>query len=173
MVLQEFPKVLDDELRCACIAVFLETLVDPDDIDELVRQVIFTALAGFKCDGRPHRDRRDREDCQDHPFRTGICRIHADDSDVFIGDVLETVADLRRRQFFAVFEVFRGFLELDLFLFFGAVRAFLDFGCFLVDFVDQFIRHVAELFERFKLPEVFLLFFLSQEKTTAVPADGS
>src|SRR6266540_5277285 len=39
MVLKELPQVFDDELRRTGVAVLAEPLVDPQDVDELVRQV--------------------------------------------------------------------------------------------------------------------------------------
>ena len=48
------------ELRRAGIAVLAKALVDPQYIDELVRQVVLRAVARLKSDGRPDRDRRNR-----------------------------------------------------------------------------------------------------------------
>jgi len=68
VVLEQFPEVLDDQLRGTCLAVLHEPLVDPDDVDQLVREVVLGALAVVERDGRSGGgDRRDRKHRQDHP----------------------------------------------------------------------------------------------------------
>ena len=50
MVLQQLPQVLDDQLGRTGVTVLTQPLVDPQDIDQLVRQVILGPVAGLQGD---------------------------------------------------------------------------------------------------------------------------
>ena len=131
MVLEEFPEVLDDQLGRPGILVFLEPLVDADDVHELVGQVVLGPLPVLKDDGRAHGDRRDREHGQDRPLRTGDRRVYAQRDKVAVRDLFQPRTDISRGKFvldfFTVldqhFRECRRFFKIDLELLFTAVGA--------------------------------------------------
>ena len=98
MILEEFPEVLDDELRCAGLAVLHEPLVDPNDVHQFVGEVVLGALAVVERDGGSCGHRRHREHSQDHPLGSRALGVDAEDADVLVRDVLEPIADIRGHQ---------------------------------------------------------------------------
>ena len=61
MILQELPQILNDQLGRASLAVLLEALVDPDDVHQLMREVILASLTGLQSDGGAHGNWRHRQ----------------------------------------------------------------------------------------------------------------
>ncbi|VVB67941.1 Uncharacterised protein [Candidatus Norongarragalina meridionalis] len=58
VVLQQFPQVLDDQLRRSCVDVLFQALIDAEDVYELVRQIVFRAFSSLECNGRANGYRR-------------------------------------------------------------------------------------------------------------------
>ena len=170
MILQKLPEVFNDQLGGTCFPVFLEALVDPDDVHELVGQVVFTALPGFQGNGRPHRYRGDRQDGEDHPFGPCVIGVHPNDPDVLIRNVFEAVPDLCGGKFLPVFKVLGGLFELDIKLLLITVGANLDFACFLVDLIDKVIRPVPDFFNSRQLVHEMLFLCGVQQDPAAFPA---
>ncbi len=50
VVLQQFPKILNNQLWRTLVTVFTESLVDSQNIDQLVGQVVLRTVAAFQCD---------------------------------------------------------------------------------------------------------------------------
>src|SRR5207244_10075816 len=75
VVLEELPQVLHDELGRAGIPILAETLVDSQDIDELVREVILRAVSTLQGARRTNGHRRDQECGQYHTLRSRDVRI--------------------------------------------------------------------------------------------------
>ncbi len=50
VILKKFPKILDNQLGCTVVTVFPEPLVDPEDIHELVGEVVFGSVSGLQGD---------------------------------------------------------------------------------------------------------------------------
>jgi len=96
MVLEQFPEILDDELRCTRILVLLEPLVDTDDVHQFVSEIILGALSILKDNGRPHSDRGNRQHGKNRPLRTGNFRIDPEMLEVFIGYLLKPCPDISR-----------------------------------------------------------------------------
>ena len=94
-------------------------------------EVVFRPLAVFKDDGRPHRDRRDREYSEDRPLGAGNLRVDPERDEILVRDLLKPRADVGRGEL--VLDLFPlldhhfrecgRFLEVDLELLFAAVRA--------------------------------------------------
>ena len=51
MVLQKFPQVFNDQLRCTGVTVFTQTLVDTENVNKFVSEVVFRAVSTVLCDG--------------------------------------------------------------------------------------------------------------------------
>ena len=91
MVLQEFPQVLDDELRRTGVAVLTKPLVDAKHVDQLVGQVVLRAVTAVQGDGRADGDRRHRQHLEDHPLGA-VGLVHANEDQVLIGHGGEPLA---------------------------------------------------------------------------------
>ena len=91
MVLQEFPQVLDDELRRTGVAVLTQALVDAKHVDQLVGQVVLRAVTAVQGDGRSDGDRRHRQHLEDDPFGA-VGLVHANEDQVLIGHGGEPLA---------------------------------------------------------------------------------
>ncbi len=144
MILQELPQILNDELRCTCLPVLLETLVDANDIHQLMREIVLAPLTGLQRDGGSHGDRRHRQHSQNHPFRPGSGRIHAHDLDVVVRDLLEPVANIRGGELMAVLDIRERPLEFDLLLRRPAVGAGLVLARLGEDLIDGVVRHLTQ-----------------------------
>ena len=126
MVLQEFPEILNDQLRRARFLILLEPLVYPDNINEFVCQIVLASLPCLECDRRAHSDRRHRQHRQDHPFGARVVRVHTKDREIFIRYVLEPVPDIAWKLFVPVLIIRGRFFVRDLQLVLAAVRAHFD-----------------------------------------------
>ena len=140
MVLQEFPEILNDQLRRARFLVLLEPLVYPDNINKFVCQIVLASLPGLERDRRAHSDRRHGQHRQDHPFRARVIRIHAKDREIFIRYVLEPVPDIAWKHFVPVLRIRGRFFVRDLQLVLAAVRAHFDLACLAKDLVNYRIN---------------------------------
>src|SRR5256886_2899553 len=173
VILEELPQILHDELRRAGIPILAEALVDPQDVDELVRQVVLRAVSALQSDRWTNGHRRDEQRGQDHPLRSGDLRIHPEDAEVLVRDPLQALAHLLRRELVAVLPERRRLVEGDLALFLAAMRTPLAFlrlaGRLLRDETD--LRHVAaELLDLFHLRHVLLRLLAREQETSALPA---
>ena len=113
VILEQFPQVLDDELGRAHVAVLAESLVDPEDVDQLVGEVVFTAFPALERDGRADLDRRDRQHGQDHPLGPAGLRIEPKGADIVVRDPLQASADLFGGDLVAVLPEGGGLVEDD------------------------------------------------------------
>src|SRR2546427_389797 len=127
VILKELPQILHDELRCAGIPILAEALVDPQDVDELVRQVVLRAVSALQSDRWTNGHRRDEQRGQDHPLRSGDLRVHPEDAEGLVRDPLPAPAHLFRRELLAVLPERRRLVEGDLALFLAPIRAPLAF----------------------------------------------
>ena len=98
VVLKQFPKVLNNELRCAGVAVFSQALVDAQHVNEFVRQVVFRAVAAVQGDGRSDGDRRHGEHLEHDPLGS-VLLVHADEDEVLGWDAAEPLTDVSRVEF--------------------------------------------------------------------------
>ena len=126
VVLQQLPKVLDDDPGCARIDGLLQALVDAHDVHELVREVVLCTLTGLQCDGGANRDRGDGEHGEHDPFRSCALGIHTENLEVLVGDALEPVPDVGGCQGLLLPEVGVWLLILDGIDLGIAVRALFD-----------------------------------------------
>ena len=83
VVLQQFPQVLNDELRRTGVTVLSEALVDAKDVHELVGQVVLGAVAAVQGDGRADGDRRHGEHLEHDPLGA-VGLVHPDEDEVLI-----------------------------------------------------------------------------------------
>ena len=98
VVLQEFPKVLNDELRCTGVTVFTQTLVDSQHVHELVGQVVFRAVTAVQCNGRSNGDGGHRKHLENNPLGA-VLLVHADEDEVLGRDAAEPLAYISRVEF--------------------------------------------------------------------------
>ena len=98
VILQQFPKVLNDELRCTGVSVFSQALVDSQDVNEFVRQVVFRAVAAVQGDGRSNGDRRHGEHLEHDPLGS-VLLVHANENEVLGRDAAEPLTDITRIEF--------------------------------------------------------------------------
>ena len=73
-------------------------LVDPDNVDQLVGQVVLGALAVVQRDRGAGGHRRDRQHGEDHPLGPGAVGVDPEYRQILVGDVLEPVPDVARHQ---------------------------------------------------------------------------
>ena len=117
VVLQELPEILDDELGCTVVTVLPEPLVDPEDIDQLVGEVILGPVSGLQGDGGPDGHGGNGEGGEDHPLGPADGGVHSERPEVVVGDPLEPLADLEGGQLLVVLvddPEGGGLVELDL-----------------------------------------------------------
>src|SRR2546425_310971 len=173
VILEQLPKVLDDQLGRTRVPVLAQTLVDPQDVDELVREVVLRAVAALEGDRRTHGDGRDEQRGQDHPLGPGDLGVHPEDPEVFVRDPLEALAHLFRCELVTVLAERRRLVEGDLSLFLAAMGTALPLlrfaGGLLRD--EANLRHVAaELLDLFHLRHVLLRLLAREEEAAALPA---
>src|SRR3989441_1335156 len=173
VILKELPQILHDELGRTRVPILAETLVDPQDIDELVREVVLRAVSALQGDRRTNGHRRDEQRGQDHPLRSRDLRIHPQDTEVLVRDPLQALAHLFRRELVAVLPERRRLIEGDLALFLAAMGTPLALlrlaGGLLRDEAD--LRHVAaELLDLFHLRHVLLCLLAREEEAAALSA---
>src|SRR3989441_457415 len=173
VILEQLPKVLDDQLGRTRVPVLAQTLVDPQDVDELVREVVLRAVAALEGDRRTHGDGRDEQRGQDHPLGPGDLGVHPEDPEVFVRDPLEALAHLFRCELLTVLAERRRLVEGDLSLFLAAMGTALPLlrfaGGLLRD--EANLRHVAaELLDLFHLRHVLLRLLAREEQSSALPA---
>ena len=170
MILQQLPEVLDDQLGGSCLAVLLETLVDPDDVHQLMGEVVLAPLAGLQGDGGSHGHWRHRQHRQYHPLRPCRGRIHAHHRYVLIRDLLEAVPDIRSGELMALLDVGEGPLEFYLLLGSAAVGAGLVLAGLGKDLVHSVIGHLPQTLQLLDLLQVHLLLPVFKHKPGAIPA---
>src|SRR5881409_7517 len=173
VILEQLPKVLDDQLGRTRVPVLAQTLVDPQDVDELVREVVLRAVAALEGDRRTHGDGRDEQRGQDHPLGPGDLGVHPEDPEVFVRDPLEALAHLFRCELVTVLAERRRLVESDLSLFLAAMGTALPLlrfaGGLLRD--EANLRHVAaELLDLLHLRHVLLRLLAREEEAAALPA---
>ena len=95
MVLQQFPKVFNNQLRGTRVTVFTETLVDSQNVDELVSQVVFRAVTAVEGNRRTNGDWRHWKHLQYNPFRS-VLLVHSDENEVFGWDAAQPFTDVTR-----------------------------------------------------------------------------
>jgi hypothetical protein len=93
MNLKKLTKFLDDMGRGSFVLVTPQGRVRLDDISELVGQVVLSAHRGAHDNGRTHWGRRNREDGDDHKFRTSILIVKSEIGAILLRDALK---DLQR-----------------------------------------------------------------------------
>ena len=125
VVLEQLPQVLDDQLGGTGVTVLPEPLVDPQDVDQLVGQVVLGPVSGVEGDGGPHGHGRDGQRSEHHPLGPAGGGLDSEGDEVLVGDPLEPLADLLGRELVVVLDLAecRGLVELDLDLLGTAVGA--------------------------------------------------
>ena len=101
MVLQQLPQVFYNQLRRARVNILFQTLVDAQDVHELVRQIVFAPFPGLEGNGRPHCDGRDYQYGENGPLGA---EGNAQSPQVLVRNVLQPLADFVREKL-AVFLV--------------------------------------------------------------------
>ncbi len=82
VVLEKFPKVLNDQLWSTGVTVFTKSLVDSQNVNELVRQIVFRAISTVEGDRRTDGDWRHGEHLQHNPFWT-VLLVHSNEDQIF------------------------------------------------------------------------------------------
>ena len=133
VVLQKLPEVLDDELGCSRVTVLPEPLVDPEDIDQLVGEVILGSVSGVEGDGGPDGHGGHCECGEDHPLGSAGAGVDTEGDEVVVGDPLEPLTDLLGGELVVVLDLPEGggLVQLDLDLLGTAVGAHSLSGCIL------------------------------------------
>jgi len=93
MVLKESSALVNDVATVSLVHAVTETLVGTNDRDELVGKVILHTLVIVHHDRRADRQRRNRENRTDHPFRARELGIESEVGTVLIRDSLEGAKD--------------------------------------------------------------------------------
>ena len=82
MVLEQFTKVLNNQLRSTGITVLSKTLVDSKNVDQFVGQIVFGAVATVEGDGWANCNRRYREHLENNPL-WAVLLVHSNEDEVF------------------------------------------------------------------------------------------
>ena len=85
VVLEQFPKVLNNQLRSTGITVLSKTLVDSKNVDQFVGQIVFGAVATVEGDGWANCNRRYREHLENNPL-WAVLLVHSNEDEVFSRD---------------------------------------------------------------------------------------
>ena len=93
MVLKQFPKVLNNQLRCTGVTVLSQSLVDTKDVNEFVSQIVFRAVSAVQGDGWSNGDGRHWEHLENNPFGT-VLFVHSDENQVLGWDAAEPFTDV-------------------------------------------------------------------------------
>ncbi len=123
MVLQQFPQVLHDQLGRARVTVLAQAGVDPQDVHQLVREIVLGAVSRLQGDGRPDRHRRHRQRSKYHPLRAAGVGVDAQWRQVLVGNAFQALPHFLGGELVAILPEGGGLVQGDLLLGLSAVRA--------------------------------------------------
>ena len=98
MVLKQFPKVLNNQLRCTGVPVLSQSLVDTKDVNEFVSQIVFRAVSAVQRDGGTDGDGRHWKHLENNPLGA-VLLIHSDENQVFGWNAAQPFTDISGVEF--------------------------------------------------------------------------
>ena len=95
VVLEKFPKVLNNQLWGTRVTVFTKSLVDSENVNEFVGQVVFGAVTAVEGNRRADGDWRYGEHLQHNPL-WAVLLVHSNEDEVVGWDSTEPLTDVTR-----------------------------------------------------------------------------
>ena len=131
MILHQIPQILNNNLRCTGIQILPQPLIRPNNIRQLMSQIILRPFTRFQSNRRTNSHRRNKKRSHNRTLRSQGSSINSQNLQILITNLNQPFTNLRRKQSSSTTPKRSRFLQPNLLLNNLTMRTFLPIFSFL------------------------------------------